>query len=214
MKSIYLLKKLIYINVHTFSILLGLAAATVAEDLRSQFPGRRVGGGTRGECSARFLAHVATTNSTYSPGESGLLAIIQGPSNNHRPITTKFGNYSVNKEILYNYELVLNHPNASLFIFKIPKIVVETSWSSNYKCSDENTNNFGILDFVEEYSPPALSLLLKKDSIEDLPIQKSILKYSKKCDEKAQTEEIFNEFKLGNNIDKKNWPMDLDIICY
>ena len=214
MNSIYLLNKLIYITIHTFSILLGLATATVADDLRSQFPGRRVGGGTRGECSARFIAHVATPNSTYSPGESGLLAILQGPSSNHRPIRTKFGNYSVNKEILYNDELILSHPNASLFIFKIPKIVVETSWSSNYKCSDETTNNFGILDFVEESSPPALSLLLKKASKEDLPIQKSILKYSKKCDKKAQTQDIFTEFKLGNNIDKKNWPIDLDIICY
>ena len=48
---------------------------------RSTFPGRRVGGGTRGECSsARTLVHLVPATSVYAPGASGLVGLVQGPS--------------------------------------------------------------------------------------------------------------------------------------
>jgi hypothetical protein len=59
-------------------------------DLRSTFPGRRVGGGTRGECSARTLAHLVPINSVYSPGTSGDLGLVQGPTANPVSLTMTF----------------------------------------------------------------------------------------------------------------------------
>ena len=49
---------------------------------RSTFPGRRVGGGTRGECSARILVHLVPENSVFAPGATGILGLVQGPATN------------------------------------------------------------------------------------------------------------------------------------
>ena len=49
-------------------------------DLRSSFPGGRVGGGTRGECSARLLAHLVTENSIYAPGRTLQVGLLEGPT--------------------------------------------------------------------------------------------------------------------------------------
>lgn len=43
---------------------------------RSTFPGRRVGGGTRGECSARTLVHLVPETSVYAPDASGLVGLV------------------------------------------------------------------------------------------------------------------------------------------
>ena len=64
----------------------GLAQA----NLRNTFPGRRVGGGTRGECSARILAHLVPGSSVYSAGSSGDLAVVQGPTANPVSLTMVF----------------------------------------------------------------------------------------------------------------------------
>lgn len=49
-------------------------------NLRSSFPGRRIGGGTRGECSARFLANLVPASSVYSPGAAKLIGLLEGPT--------------------------------------------------------------------------------------------------------------------------------------
>ena len=59
-------------------------------NLRSTFPGRRVGGGTRGECSSRILAHLVPNSSVYSPGGSGDLGLVQGPIANPVSLTMTF----------------------------------------------------------------------------------------------------------------------------
>ena len=66
------LKRFILFSVCFFSISLGPLIVKIfasdVNDLRSQFPGRRVGGGTRGECSARYLALIVNPDSIFSPG--------------------------------------------------------------------------------------------------------------------------------------------------
>ena len=188
--------------------------ASDANDLRSQFPGRRVGGGTRGECSARYIAHIANPDSIFSPGKSGLLAILQGPSSNPKGLTTKFGIYNINKDTEYTSEIRLNHPKASLFIIPSPKISKPISWSSSYDCQANNTESLDIFNFVEDTSPPALSLLLNDTSDDNLDIQKNILKFSSSCSKKVKSEDVFNAFSLQNTINKKNWPLILDVNCY
>ena len=36
---------------------------------RNTFPGRRIGGGTRGECAARPVLHLVPSSNVFSPGE-------------------------------------------------------------------------------------------------------------------------------------------------
>ena len=45
------------------------------------FPGRRVGGGTRGECSARKIMHLVPESNIAFQNELGHFALIIGPSN-------------------------------------------------------------------------------------------------------------------------------------
>ena len=67
--------------------LLAETGAVLAQpNLRSTFPGRRIGGGTRGECTARVLAHLVPASSVFAPGSSGLIALLEGPTANPRPL--------------------------------------------------------------------------------------------------------------------------------
>ena len=58
--------------------------ALAQKDLRSTFPGRRVGGGTRGECNARVVAHLVPSQSVFAP--DGYLAVVMGPTANPAPL--------------------------------------------------------------------------------------------------------------------------------
>ena len=51
-------------------LILGAVLPTAANpQLRSSFPGRRIGGGTRGECTARLLVHLVPKNSVFAPDQ-------------------------------------------------------------------------------------------------------------------------------------------------
>ena len=56
---------------------------TNQEKLKNQqtFPGRRVGGGTRGKCNSRLIAHLVPPSNTYTPNFSRNIALLLGPSN-------------------------------------------------------------------------------------------------------------------------------------
>ena len=61
------------------SLLAEGSAALAQPNLRSTFPGRRVGGGTRGECAARLLAHLVPSDSVFAPGPALTVAVLEGP---------------------------------------------------------------------------------------------------------------------------------------
>ena len=54
---------------------------------RRTFPGRRVGGGTRGECTARILAHLVPANSVFGLSSAGDIAMVHGPTANPVSLT-------------------------------------------------------------------------------------------------------------------------------
>ncbi len=80
------------IHIHTYVTrrLLGVLAVAVLSfeataslaqtNLRSTFPGRRIGGGTRGECTARVLAHLVPRDSVFAPGPALSVALLEGPT--------------------------------------------------------------------------------------------------------------------------------------
>ena len=57
-------------------------AALGQQDSRNSFPGRRVGGGTRGGCTARLVAHLTPANNIQrvSPAGPVRVAVLQGPT--------------------------------------------------------------------------------------------------------------------------------------
>ena len=46
---------------------------------RHSFPGRRIGGGTRGECAARQIVHLVPESSVFAPGSPALIGWLEGP---------------------------------------------------------------------------------------------------------------------------------------
>ena len=64
--------------------------AVAQVDPRSVFPGRRVAGGTRGDCAARILAHLVPPSSVYAPGSAALLGLLQGPAETPTSVDIKF----------------------------------------------------------------------------------------------------------------------------
>jgi len=62
------------------------ADAQIDISIRNSFPGRRIGGGTRGECLSRLFAHLVPANSVYAPGSPPLIAVLEGPAKTPRPL--------------------------------------------------------------------------------------------------------------------------------
>ena len=76
-------------------MLLGLAPAFANESLRSTFPGRLIGGGSRGECAARLVINLVPRSTVFASGSDDLLAVLQGPSSDPRPLEIVFSAYDV-----------------------------------------------------------------------------------------------------------------------
>ena len=68
------------------TFMLALASPGFAQqDLRSTFPGRRIGGATRGACSSRLIVHLSPASSVMAPGNAGL-GLLLGPSATPVPV--------------------------------------------------------------------------------------------------------------------------------
>jgi len=67
-----------------------LEAALAQQNLRNSFPGRRIGGGTRGECSSRLLAHLVPASSVFAPGATATIGLLEGPTAQPRPLQLSF----------------------------------------------------------------------------------------------------------------------------
>ena len=105
----------------------GLAQA----NLRNSFPGRRIGGGTRGECSARTLVHLVPDSSVFAPGASGDLALVQGPTANPVSLTMTFkpeaGGASTSQ--------TLPASSAGVTLVRRSAVSAPTIWESGFDCA-------------------------------------------------------------------------------
>ena len=63
-------------------------------NIGSAFPGRRLGGGTRGECSARKIMHLVPENNILFHNPKGQIALIIGPSSSPKDVKIAFKPYS------------------------------------------------------------------------------------------------------------------------
>ena len=120
--------------------------AFAQENLRSTFPGRRVGGGTRGECSSRILAHLVPNSSVYSPGGSGDLGLVQGPIANPVSLTMTFtpssgGGVESNR--------VLDAASVGLIVVRGVGIDRPTIWESSFNCNADDQSASDPLSFIE-----------------------------------------------------------------
>ena len=109
------------------------------------FPGRRVGGGTRGECSARKIMHLVPESNIAFQNELGHFALIIGPSNDPRDINinfTEFEETQKNKVDLNDFKIKAS--KEKVFLISIPSQDVPFILESSFDCSDNTDMGFDL----------------------------------------------------------------------
>jgi hypothetical protein len=185
--------------------------ARAQSDLRSTFPGRRVGGGTRGECNSRLIVHLVPETSVYAGGSPPLLGVIQGPAVDPRPLELRFrpqGGAAVSAE----QQLPASGP--AVVLVKGPTLTAPTIWESSYRCDEQIGGGASgdPLQFVQSTSPPALSLLVRDVSPADQANQVRLVALQKRCGGTIPRSELAAAFGLSDLLDG-DWPDQLPVRC-
>ena len=191
------------------SFALSPLAGFAQANLRNSFPGRRVGGGTRGECSARTLVHLVPDSSVFAPGASGDLALVQGPTANPVSLTMTFkpeaGGASTSQ--------TLPASSAGVTLVSRSAISAPTIWESGFDCaSGDAAASADPLSFIETASPPAVSLLLSTAEASDTQVQKSLQTLRQSCGGMVPAAETLAQFGLADVVTAE-WPQQLPVRC-
>ena len=178
-------------------------------NLRSTFPGRRVGGGTRGECTSRILAHLVPASSVYSPGVSGVLGLVQGPATKPVGLTMTFqpqtGGAASSR--------ALDASNAGLILVRMAVLKEPVVWQSGFDCaSKDDLAQSDPLVFVEALSPPAVSLLLREQEPSDAVVQVALQALLQRCGATVPTRSTLAKFGLVDVVTAR-WPEQLPVRC-
>ena len=188
-------------------------------NIGSAFPGRRLGGGTRGECSARKIMHLVPDNNILFHNSDGQIALIIGPSSSPKDVKIAFKPYSspdgnFNGPSPEIDELFISNSSEKIILLNIPKKKFPFTWESAFECSDDNEESFDGFgfDFIQDNSHPAISLiapesLQKKNNSED-----KILWLSKYCGKNISQNELNKKFILNELFDE-NWSDEIFVDC-
>ncbi|MCT0223676.1 hypothetical protein [Synechococcus sp. CS-1328] len=205
-------------------LLLLLAASLLPEvlaqsTLRSTFPGRRVGGGTRGECSARLVANLVPSTSVFAPGSSLQIGLLEGPTANPRPLRLSFrplnSSGSADAARSSGSQRLLPASPAGVTLLALPALKVPTVWESAYQCEEGSAAPADDpLAFVQSESPPAVSLLVAdNDSTpEDKPLQSALQQLRKSCGSTVPRAQVAKAFGLADVVTGE-WPAQLPVRC-
>ena len=192
------------------------SAALAQPNLRSTFPGRRVGGATRGECTARVLAHLVPGSSVFAPGAGGLIGLLEGPTANPRPVAISFrqanaaGSSDAARTLLARRELPSSSVGVTLLAIPLKGASV---WESSYQCDAGPGDPADPLNMVSSEAPPAVSLLLVGDVTPvDTALQAKLKGLRALCGNTVPREQLVASFDLGDVI-SADWPAQLPVRC-
>lgn len=206
------------------SALLMLAAtatlpALAQADLRSSFPGRRVGGATRGECAARLIVHLVPPNSVLAPGSAGI-GLLMGPSPAPRPLRVDLRPLgragTPDRSVTPLLERTLPAAPAGVTLLSLAAVQSPAVWESAYACADAASATAAPaadpLSFVESSAPPALSLLVRDSGAEDQRFQAALRELRRSCGSSVATADLAKSFELGDLLNT-DWPARLPVSC-
>lgn len=190
--------------------------AAADQNLRSTFPGRRVGGATRGECSARLIVHLVPPSSVLAPGSAGL-GLLLGPSPTPRPLAVELRPLGrggapdrAAKPLL---QRTLAAEPAGITLLPLAAVTAPAVWESSYVCADAAAAApADALTFVEAAAPPALSLLVPTAGAEDRRTQLALSDLRRACGGSVATAEIARSFGLEDLL-RSDWPARLPVRC-
>lgn len=190
----------------------GAPAARAQPDLRSTFPGRRVGGGTRGECNSRLIVHLVPPSSVFAPGTSVQLALLEAPAINPQPLELRFRPLAGGPPTA---ERLLPAGGPGLRLLAGPAMTKPTLWESSYRCDESIGDGTSVdpLQFVESTSPPALSLLLLDSTPVDITLQAHVRQLRTHCGSNVSRGQLAKDFGLADLLDG-SWPDQLPVRCH
>jgi hypothetical protein len=192
-------RRLSFLALSGFLLTAGAAWADPAS--RSVFPGRRVGGGSRGDCSARMLAHLVPPSSEYSPASDGLIGLVEGQAASPRPLALTLkplrswqsGGADGGKTVK---EILLSPEGASVRLLRIGPVREPLVWESAYLCGDATSDGSSDpLAYIQTISPPALSLL-KPSSGAGGGDRQALQKLAAACGSQVSREQVVAAFGL------------------
>ena len=189
--------------------------ALAQPNLRSTFPGRRVGGGTRGECTARVLAHLVPESSVFAPGSSGWIGLVEGPSAAPRQLQVTFraaqsaGSSQIVRQLLSQRNLPPSP--AGILLLRLPG-QAPMVWESMYLCAEGTADPSDPLAVVSAGSPPAVTLLVADVTSADRTIQTKLSALQSLCGKTLPRQQLVADFDLADVI-SPDWPAQLPVRC-
>ena len=204
------------------SVLLGIlcVGSLLSEPLqaapRNSFPGRRIGGGTRGECAARPIVHLVPPSSVFATGSTALIGWLEGPSSSPEPLQVTLrvaaddGSADAGAAPVVQKQV----PAAAnrVVVISIPKEPRPLLWESSYRCgADDGADEFG---FITASAPPALSLLVKQRGQEDHQLQQQLANLKASCGATTPTTPLKTVLQLGDDVIDASWPQSLTVACF
>ena len=199
----------------TLALVAEASAAVAQPNLRSTFPGRRVGGGTRGECTARVLAHLVPGSSVFAPA-AGLIGLLEGPTANPRPVAISFrqmnaaGSSDAARNLLASRDLPAS--SAGVTLFTVP-LKGATVWESSYRCDEAPGDPNDPLAMVSSEAPPAVSLLLTEATPADAALQARLKDLRALCGRTVPRDQLASAFDLADVLSGADWPAQLPVHC-
>ena len=176
------------------------------------FPGRRVGGGTRGECSARKIMHLVPESNIAFQNELGHFALIIGPSNDPKDININFKEFEEtqkNKIDLNDFKIKAS--KEKVFLISIPNQDVPFILESSFNCNDNTDMGFDF-NFIQDDSPPAQTLIAPSSYQKSKNEEDKMVWLSKFCDKNISQSSLSEKFQIGDFFDE-NWAKDIDVTC-
>ena len=186
----------------------GLFPEPILSQSRNTFPGRRVGGGTRGECAARQIIHLVPGSSVFAPGSEGLIGWIEGPSPDPKPIEVSLRRKNTSTPVLSRS---VASAGPRLVLLRLPEVLVlPLVWESGYQCADAQAGDeFG---FIGAEGPPTKSLLVADLLPADAAVRSHLNDVLKTCGSTASTAQMSRLFELEAVL-SSGWPEVLPVVC-
>ena len=183
---------------------------------RNSFPGRRIGGGTRGECAARPLVHVVPASSVFAPGDPSLIALLEGPSPDPQPLEvtlrSALGDGSVDAAAPPVLERELPAAVNRIVLISLPASSRPLLWESSYRCgADSGDDEFG---FITASAPPALSLLVQEGEQQDQSIRQYLTALQSACGGSTTLSRLRAALNLGDEVIDASWPQTVTVQCF
>ena len=189
--------------------------AAANSQLRSSFPGRRVAGGTRGECTARLLVHLVPQNSVFAPDSARLLGILQGPTQAPKPLLMDLRRLASAGAVDDAQNLVqrlrLDPLSVGVTLFNAP-VADGFVWESSYQCIAPEPGVDALSWDGGFDAPPAITLLLADPTPLDLSLQQHLKGLTHQCEGTVAKKRLIQDFNL-TALNLSSWPDPLPVRC-